>query len=257
MRALLLIASVGAHVGVVLLTPRGQALQVTEDATPEPTPIELVSPVMLAAPEPEPPPPPEPLPVPEPAAEPEPEPVAEPEPAPPPPPPPPRARPRPSSPVPLEGTSPDGGLPSGDALPDEPLTTDEPAAAGPRRLGTTLTNRTKGTGAGSGTARSAGSPKPTAPTKCGDETKPRPLRKVPVPYTRQARAARIEGRLVLRATVDRTGAVAKVTVVRSLGEPVDDPAAQALRAWTFEPATSCGRPVAGRFTIARDFTLGE
>lgn len=76
-------------------------------------------------------------------------------------------------------------------------------------------------------------------------------------YSRAARKAELEGRLVLRAQVDARGRVSDVTVLQGLGAPIDDPAVAAFRAWTFEPAMACGEPVSGQFTIARDYSLGD
>ncbi len=88
-------------------------------------------------------------------------------------------------------------------------------------------------------------------------TKPKAVKKTPIAYTPSARAAGLQGRLVLRAFVDVRGEVTKVKVLRSVGKAVDDPAAATLRTWTFDPAVACGKPVASQFTIARDFQLGD
>lgn len=255
MRALALLASVGVHVAVVVTAPRGRSpLHDIERSESEPTPVELIDARDLVRPAIETPPR---APLPEPAlpepAPPQPAPPL-PLPLPPPPRPKPRVRPRaapaPSTDsvaVPDPDPDPDSAGPTGDGT--------NPRAE-PVRLALTLSNQStpEPRPSGRGRAPRASSAKPACDQA---NTKPRPRTKVPVRYTRAARAAGLHGRLILRATVDAKGAVTRVEVLRSLGPEVDEPATAALRAWTFDPATACGRPVTGRFTIARDFTLAD
>ncbi|MEM9459158.1 MAG: TonB family protein [Myxococcota bacterium] len=256
MRALALLVSVGVHVAVVVTTPRGRSTQRdVERSDSEPTPVELIDARDLV---PQPAietPPPAPLAEPDPDPDPEP-PKPEPEPAPPPRPKP-RVRPQaapspapapPSVAVPDTDTDPDTAGPTGDGS--------DPRAE-PRRLALTLSNRGAPKPNASSDPKRASRARSAKPACDQPNTKPRPRTKVPVRYTRAARTAGLHGRLILRATVDTKGAVTHVEVLRSIGPEVDEPATAALRAWTFDPATACGRPVAGRFTIARDFTLAD
>ncbi len=51
------------------------------------------------------------------------------------------------------------------------------------------------------------------------------------------------GRVLLRVLVGPTGAVEDVQVIRSLTEPLDEIAVEAMRGWTFTPPTAGGQPV--------------
>ena len=88
--------------------------------------------------------------------------------------------------------------------------------------------------------------------------KPEPTLKTEIEYTEEARAAGIEGRLVLRVTVDATGQVSDVVVVTSVDPALDAAAIATVKTWRFRPALACGKPVAGgQYTIARRFVLGD
>jgi periplasmic protein TonB len=88
--------------------------------------------------------------------------------------------------------------------------------------------------------------------------KPEPTLKTDIEYTEEARAAGIEGRLVLKVTVDAQGSVTDVTVVTSVDPALDAAAIATVKTWRFKPALACGKPVAGgQYTIARRFVLGD
>lgn len=88
--------------------------------------------------------------------------------------------------------------------------------------------------------------------------KPEPTLKTEIEYTEEARAAGIEGRLVLKVTVDASGAVTDVTVAGSVDPALDAAAIATVKTWRFKPALACGKPVAGgQYTIARRFVLGD
>ncbi|HEX7843363.1 MAG TPA: TonB family protein, partial [Kofleriaceae bacterium] len=88
--------------------------------------------------------------------------------------------------------------------------------------------------------------------------KPEPTLKTDIEYTEAARAASIEGRLVLKVTVDAQGAVTDVVVVSSVDPALDAAAIATVKTWRFKPALACGKPVAGgQYTIARRFVLGD
>ncbi len=91
-----------------------------------------------------------------------------------------------------------------------------------------------------------------------DPTKPEPISKVEIEYTQAARAAGIEGRLVLRVTVDKDGGVSKVDVVSGVDPQLDAAAIAAVERWRFKPSMRCGKPMAGGiYTLARRFELGD
>jgi periplasmic protein TonB len=88
--------------------------------------------------------------------------------------------------------------------------------------------------------------------------KPEPTLKTDIEYTEEARAAGIEGRLVLKVTVDASGLVTDVVVVASVDPALDAAAIATVKTWKFRPALACGKPVAGgTYTIARRFVLGD
>ncbi len=199
----------------------------------------VAEPVPVAEPEPEPPEPePDPAPEPEPAPQPtvrraaKPEPAPDPEPTPSPEP----APPQPGPDIPASG---DRGPPPGGGAPSSE------APAKPRRIGQRFSN-TEGGGA-----------RQRASTSCKETPgKPAPREKVSPKFPAAALRSDIVGRLVLRASVDRTGAVTKVTVIESPGEAVEGPAKEAFARWRFEPATACGKPVAGSYAKAWTFKGG-
>jgi periplasmic protein TonB len=101
-------------------------------------------------------------------------------------------------------------------------------------------------------------PKPKADVgACAEElVKPKPLAKVPIEYPAAAREQGIEGQLVLRAKIGPDGTVTEVEVLKSAGALIDEPAVAALKSWTFEPATKCGKATESTFTISRRFEIG-
>jgi protein TonB len=88
--------------------------------------------------------------------------------------------------------------------------------------------------------------------------KPEPAMKTDIEYTEEARAAGIEGRLVLEVTVDADGLVTDVKVITGVDPALDAAAIQTVKTWRFKPALACGKPVAGgTYRIARRFELGD
>jgi protein TonB len=92
-----------------------------------------------------------------------------------------------------------------------------------------------------------------APSKPVPEQKPNEIE-----YTQEARANNIEGRLVLKITVNADGSVASVDVVSSVDAALDAAAIAAVKTWIFKPAMRCGKAMGGAtFTLARRFELGD
>lgn len=88
--------------------------------------------------------------------------------------------------------------------------------------------------------------------------KPEPASKTEIEYTEEARAAGIEGRLVLEVTVDADGNVTAVKVITGVDPALDAAAIATVKTWRFKPALACGKPVAGgTYKIARRFELGD
>jgi protein TonB len=96
------------------------------------------------------------------------------------------------------------------------------------------------------------------PAPCTEEaTKPEPIQKTDIEYTEEARANGVEGRLVLKISIDENGAVTDVSVASSVDPSLDAAAIAAVKQWRFKPSTKCGKPIAGSYTLARRFELGD
>ena len=76
-------------------------------------------------------------------------------------------------------------------------------------------------------------------------------------YTAEAKAARIQGTVLLGAVVLANGDVGDVKVARSLDTMfgLDQQAIDAAKQWTFKPGTKNGKPVAVLVSIELTFTL--
>lgn len=89
----------------------------------------------------------------------------------------------------------------------------------------------------------------------GDVTKPVKIHEVKPRYTDIARKARIEGVVVLQATIDQNGDVTDVKVLKGLRMDLNEAALRAAGQWKFKPATLHGRPVAVYYNLAFNFRL--
>jgi TonB family protein len=63
------------------------------------------------------------------------------------------------------------------------------------------------------------------------------------PYTKKARAAKLQGTVLLESTVASDGTVSDVKVTKALGKELDESAAQIVMTWKFLPALKDGNPV--------------
>src|SRR5215472_1828958 len=79
--------------------------------------------------------------------------------------------------------------------------------------------------------------------------------KVDPQYTDAARAAGIQGKVTLQATIDVDGTPHVARVVRSLGFGLDENAIAALEQWRFRPAQKGGSPVETTLNIQVNFNL--
>lgn len=86
---------------------------------------------------------------------------------------------------------------------------------------------------------------------------PKLLSEVRPNYTADAMRARIQGKIVLEAIVERDGTVGAVRVVESLDRQygLDDEAVRSVKQWRFEPGMREGVPVRVLVTITQTFTL--
>jgi TonB family protein len=76
-------------------------------------------------------------------------------------------------------------------------------------------------------------------------------------YTPAAMRAKVQGTVLLEATVVADGTVGHVRVIRSLDEQfgLDQKAIEAVRNWKFRPGTRFGKAVAVKVLIELTFTL--
>jgi TonB family protein len=88
-------------------------------------------------------------------------------------------------------------------------------------------------------------------------TQPALIRQVQPEYTDEARTAKVQGTVVLRLEIDPGGKVAHagIRVVRSLGLGLDEKAIEAVKQWTFQPATKDGVPISVPATIEVNFRM--
>jgi TonB family protein len=89
----------------------------------------------------------------------------------------------------------------------------------------------------------------------GDVKEPVQLTSVPPAYPEEARKNRVQGRVLLEAVVDEKGNVANVGTLESPDPALADAAVEAVKRWTYKPATLKGKPVKVRMTITVNFRL--
>jgi len=88
----------------------------------------------------------------------------------------------------------------------------------------------------------------------GDVTPPKIIKQVKPRYPEVAKAARVQGIVILEAVINASGQVEGVTVLR--GHPLLEQAAKdAIVKWKFEPGKLNGNPVKVFFTLTVNFTL--
>jgi protein TonB len=97
---------------------------------------------------------------------------------------------------------------------------------------------------------------PSEPVRVGGNIKePRKLRNVPPVYPDVAKQARVQGVVILEATIDKSGRVDNVRVLR--GVPLlNEAALDAVRKWAYSPTLLNGEPVPVVMTVTVNFTLG-
>ena len=85
---------------------------------------------------------------------------------------------------------------------------------------------------------------------------PRKIRDVPAIYPEAARNAKIQGLVILEATIDERGVVTDARVLRSV-PLLDSAALTALRQWRYTPTLLNGVPVRVLMTVTFRFSLGD
>jgi protein TonB len=93
---------------------------------------------------------------------------------------------------------------------------------------------------------------------CADpEVKARETAQLTAPYSDDARAAGVGGKVYVKVTIDASGNVTDAKVTKGLGHGLDENAVATAKRWKFSPATRCGKPVASTKVISFVFELAE
>ena len=105
--------------------------------------------------------------------------------------------------------------------------------------------------------RDAPADPPNAPIRIGDGVAPpRKIHDVRPVYPPAAREAGVEGLVVLEATIDPTGEVSDIEVLKSVPE-LDEAAIAAVEQWRYEPTLVDGEPVSILMTVTINFMLSS
>jgi periplasmic protein TonB len=97
---------------------------------------------------------------------------------------------------------------------------------------------------------------PPGPVRVGGQIKePRKLKNVAPQYPDIAKQARVQGVVVLEATIDTSGRVQNVRVLRGI-PLLNEAAMDAVRRWVYSPTLLNGQPVPLIMTVTVNFTLG-
>ncbi|MEZ5285090.1 MAG: energy transducer TonB [Vicinamibacterales bacterium] len=96
---------------------------------------------------------------------------------------------------------------------------------------------------------------PSKPYRVGGEIRqPQKLQDVRPVYPAIAQAARVQGVVIIEATLDTSGRVSAARVLRSI-PLLDDAALTAVRQWVYTPTTLNGEPVSVLMTVTVNFQL--
>jgi protein TonB len=164
---------------------------------------------------------------------------------------PPGTRPRVTPGAPTEAPS---TLPPVDA---EPAVAGTVAMDGPAIDGGLPFSGDAGFGTGIGTAIELPAPPPAPPRllRVGGEVRaPVKIRDVRPVYPDIAQRARVQGIVIIEATIDGTGHVADARLLQSI-PLLDDAALTAVRQWVFTPTRLNGNPISVLMTVTVQFKL--
>lgn len=96
---------------------------------------------------------------------------------------------------------------------------------------------------------------PTAPVRVGGKiSEPRKTRNVAPTYPEMAKRARVQGTVILEATISPQGRVTDVKVLRGI-PMLDEAALGAVRQWTYTPTLLNGQPVPVIMSVTVNFKL--
>jgi len=98
-------------------------------------------------------------------------------------------------------------------------------------------------------------PPPAAPVRVGGDIKePKKIKDVKPVYPQIAQTAKIQGIVIIEATIGKDGSVKDAKVLRSQAM-LDQAALDAVRQWKFTPTLLNGQPVEVIMTVTVNFTL--
>ena len=172
---------------------------------------------------------------------------------------PPPEEPPPQAPPVVEDTAPP--VASLEAPPNED-TVQEPPAATPEEASTAVVSESGG-GDVAPVPSAASAPAQVTPRPLTFfpfykvDVKPSLQYSAPIEYPAIERRLKHEGRVILEADIDETGALVAVRIQRSAGPAFDEAALSWVRASRFTPAQVQGKPVAVRMVIPVEFTLQD
>lgn len=92
----------------------------------------------------------------------------------------------------------------------------------------------------------------------GDVQRPEILTHTAPVYPESAKANKVEGVVVLECVIDEQGKVTQAEIKKtSRNQDLDQSALDAVKTWTFKPATVKGKPVAVYYTLTMNFQLDD
>ncbi len=86
-------------------------------------------------------------------------------------------------------------------------------------------------------------------------TAPKPVHTPEPEFSKFARDFRMQGMVILKMIIDKTGAVVRPEIVRPIGFGLDEQAVAAVRGWKFKPAMRDGQPVSVEMAIEVSFNF--
>jgi protein TonB len=89
----------------------------------------------------------------------------------------------------------------------------------------------------------------------GEIESPEQLHYVRPLYTEMARRARVEGLVIVKAIIDKEGAVTNLEVLKGLPLGLSEEALKAVRQWRYKPSAVDGMPVNVMLTVSVHFNL--
>lgn len=89
------------------------------------------------------------------------------------------------------------------------------------------------------------------------DTPPRPLKTKPPSYPSNMRAQGVSGVVVVAMVVDEGGKVIACEVSKTSNDAFSQPALDAVRAWTFDPAKVAGKAVRAKVSVPLKFEVED